>query len=64
MTTAERLATVIERRNAVTAQEIATQYGTTVGTVYKLACLHQWRRTRKGRKTYYDVMEVGRTLGT
>lgn len=61
--TAERLPTATERRNSVTAKEIAKQYGVTIGYVYKVACLHRWRRTRKGRLVYYDVLEVGRTLG-
>jgi hypothetical protein len=48
---------------AVTAQEIAKQYETTVGNVYKLACLHRWRRIRKSGRVHYDVLEVARTLG-
>lgn len=48
----------------LTAQQVAKQYGTTVGNVYKLACVHGWRRRRKNGRIHYDVMEVGRTLGT
>lgn len=63
MTTAVRLLSVEERRNAVTPQQVAKQYETTVGNVYKLACLHKWRRIRKHGRIHYDVLEVGRTLG-
>lgn len=63
MTAAVRLATADEIANSVSVAEIAKQYKTTVRMVYKLACLHQWRRIRKGRSIYYDVVEVARALG-
>lgn len=63
MITALRLTTAADVAHAVTAQEIARQYGTTVAHVYKLACIHKWRRIKKVGRTHYDVVEVARTLG-
>lgn len=47
----------------ITATEAAKLYQTTVSYVYKLASLHYWRRTKRGRSVLYNVEDVDRSLG-
>jgi hypothetical protein len=46
-----------------TVDEIATLFGRTPGSIYKLACTQKWRRIRNGSRTYYDLGQATDALG-
>lgn len=54
MTSADKVAT---------PQEVAAAYQTTVGYVYKMASLHNWRKVSLGGRVHYHWDDAGKTLG-
>lgn len=48
---------------ALSAQDVAHIYRTTISYVHKLASLHQWRRIRHNGNTYYHPEDVDKSLG-
>lgn len=47
----------------VTPEQAAQAYDTSVGYIYKMASLHQWRKVRHVGRVYYHWDDVGKTLG-
>jgi hypothetical protein len=48
--------------SGLTASEVATRWRIAPGTVYWLASEHGWRRYRDGRRVYYNLDDVVRTM--
>ncbi|MFD7506291.1 hypothetical protein [Streptomyces sp. NPDC059850] len=58
-TTGDRAATV---RHWFTPQDVSRLWGVPMGSVYRLASEHEWRRERRAGRSYYDEADVRRTL--
>ncbi|MDX3691336.1 hypothetical protein PV726_13515 [Streptomyces europaeiscabiei] len=58
-TTAGRVTAV---RHWLTPQDVSRLWSVPMGSVYRLASEHEWRRERRAGRSYYDEADVRRTL--
>ncbi|MDN3264566.1 helix-turn-helix domain-containing protein [Streptomyces sp. CSDS2] len=49
-------------RHWLTPQDVSRLWGVPMGSVYRLASEHEWGRTRRAGRSYYDEADVRRTL--
>ncbi|MFM9593796.1 hypothetical protein ACKI1J_43600 [Streptomyces scabiei] len=49
-------------RHWLTPQDVSRLWSVPMGSVYRLASEHEWRRERRAGRSYYDEADVRRTL--